>query len=114
MTEPDPARELLAFPETSRGPDGTIMLTPISLDEAAEMFAAMIDGGRKQESVIELDYSGADELIAFSASRGLVLISLFEELALRTEPGHRASPIQSDGELSRLAGEAAAHLRAGY
>ncbi len=117
MTEIDPAqdptRDLIVFMDYSRVPDGSTVRTPISLDQAAADFGAMISGGRRHERLLERDYPSSDD-VAFSGSRGKVIATLLEELAVRLEPGRDIGPIQSSEAMSELAGNIAGYLRIGY
>jgi hypothetical protein len=109
----DPARDLLAFLDLSRAPDGSTVRAPISLDQAATMFGAMIQGGRPAESRLERDYPGTDDR-AMSGGRGKVIATLLEEIAIRLEPGRAVGPIQSSEAISELAESIASYLRIGY
>jgi hypothetical protein len=109
----DPAEHLLAFIDHRRRPDGTTERAPITLDAAAADFAAMIEAGRRAESLLERDYP-ADDTVGLSSARGKVIATLLEELALRTEPGRAVGPLRSDGALSDLALSISRYLRTGY
>lgn len=117
MTEIDPAqdatRDLLVQMDYHRAPDGRTVRTPITLDEAAAQFTAMVEAGRAAEGKLERDYPG-DDSVGLSGGRGKVIITLLQELSVRLEPGRTVGPIQSDAAMSRLALEIANYLRAGY
>lgn len=109
----DPARDLLAFLDQSRAPDGSTVRAPISLDQAAAMFAAMIEAGRPAERGLERDYPGDDDR-ALSGGRGKVIATLLEELAIRLEPGRSVGAIEGSEAMSELVESIAGYLRIGY
>jgi len=117
MTEIDgalnPARHLLVFMDYVDTPDGGVRSTPISLDKAGAHFAGMIREGRKAEAGLDVDYPSTDD-VGLSTGRARVIASLLEELSIRLEPGRAVGPIESDGELSKVALDISSYLRAGY
>lgn len=109
----DPARDLLTLMDYGKQADRPSVRTPISLEQAAADFGAMVEAGRTAEGRLERDYPG-DDTVGLSGNRGKVIISLLEELAIRLEPGRAVGPIQGNAALSDLALEISRYLRAGY
>lgn len=112
--EIDPAQHLLSLQRYTRGPDGTQIVRPVSLAEAAQLWGAVLKSGLATEDRIRFaddeTASVGKPLTAISKARAEVITSMLDELALRLQPGRTVGPI-ADGSLGALAHEVALGLR---